>query len=195
KWSEPLALTGAKESIARCAIAAEGNGEVWVAYSALRNGQHHIYARPVSKKYSKTNEPEAGTEIKVNQGNGPCLAPAMGTDQKGRVHIAFASAAGEFGTQIVTIDKGKLQGKRHNLTSMANQWGHTLTAAPDGGYAVAYDEYQGDYDVSVEFIDKNNDYQNGKPVATTARFQARPPAVYGDNGRTWTASQEAPRDL
>ncbi|MGH7222998.1 MAG: hypothetical protein ACRELF_07210, partial [Gemmataceae bacterium] len=40
KWSEPLAITGAKEDLVRCGIAVEGDGTVFVAYSANRKGQH-----------------------------------------------------------------------------------------------------------------------------------------------------------
>ena len=39
KWSIPLVVTGPKEDIVRCAIAAEGNGDVWVVYGANRQKQ------------------------------------------------------------------------------------------------------------------------------------------------------------
>src|SRR5205814_131304 len=35
-WSDPIAVTGANEDLARCAIGAEGNGTVWVVYAANR---------------------------------------------------------------------------------------------------------------------------------------------------------------
>jgi hypothetical protein len=196
KWSEPIAVTKPKESLARCAIAVEDNGEVWVAYSAFRKGQHHIYARSLKGDLSKKGSLKAGAELQLSTGNGPSLSPVMCTDQKGRVHVAFqsASAQKDLETQIVTIENGKLQGKRHGLKSQANHWSHSLAAAPDGGYAVAYDEYQGDYDVTVDLINKDNDYQSGSPVAATTRFEARPSAVYDNKGRLWIAYEEGPQD-
>ena len=45
KWSDSFAVTDAKQDIVRCAIAAEGDGNVWVVYSANRNNNHDIFAR------------------------------------------------------------------------------------------------------------------------------------------------------
>src|SRR5262249_17859837 len=45
KWSEPIAVTGPKEDLVRCAVAAEGDGTVWVTYSAFRDGKHRVYGR------------------------------------------------------------------------------------------------------------------------------------------------------
>ncbi|HEV3146026.1 MAG TPA: hypothetical protein VGZ47_19220, partial [Gemmataceae bacterium] len=42
KWSEPIAVTGANEDIVRCAIAGNSKGEVWITYSANRNGGWNI---------------------------------------------------------------------------------------------------------------------------------------------------------
>ena len=48
KWSEPMAITGANEDLVRCAITVAGDGTVWVAYAANRNGSYDIYTRPIS---------------------------------------------------------------------------------------------------------------------------------------------------
>src|SRR5262249_6719205 len=47
KWTKPVAITGPKEDLSRCAIAAEGDGTVWVTYSAFRDGKHNLLARPI----------------------------------------------------------------------------------------------------------------------------------------------------
>src|SRR5262249_28014237 len=69
KWGEPVSLTGARESIARCAIAAEGDGTVWVFYSALREGRHRMYARPLRAKA------DPGPEQEIKGWLGPEIAP------------------------------------------------------------------------------------------------------------------------
>ena len=53
KWSEPIAVTEAKQDMVRCAIAADGNGAIVVAYSANRDGRYDVYARPVRPKLGK----------------------------------------------------------------------------------------------------------------------------------------------
>lgn len=52
KWSEPIAVTGPKEDLVRCAIAVNGKGEVWVSYSANRQGSHAVYGRAIGPQYS-----------------------------------------------------------------------------------------------------------------------------------------------
>src|SRR4029077_518981 len=53
KWSQPIAVTGPNEDLVRCAIAADREGMVMVAYSAHRNGRYDLFARPVSPKLGK----------------------------------------------------------------------------------------------------------------------------------------------
>src|SRR5205823_2385885 len=48
KWSEPIAITDAKQDIMRCAIAVQSDGKTVVAYSAQRNGKYDVYARGVT---------------------------------------------------------------------------------------------------------------------------------------------------
>src|SRR6516164_9687570 len=48
KWTKPIAITSDKEDLARCAIAAEGDGTVWVVYSANRDGKFNLFARPIA---------------------------------------------------------------------------------------------------------------------------------------------------
>src|SRR5207244_6166417 len=111
----PLALTGPRESIARCAIAVEGNGDVWVCYSAFRGGQHHIYARRISMKPGPGGKaavaPRPGPEQQVTAGgSGPELSPGMVTGQDGRVFLIFqAINQGRLGTSTRVFRDGKVE--------------------------------------------------------------------------------------
>ena len=52
KWSEPIAVTEANEDLMRCAIAVQGDGVVWVIYSAHRKGRFDIYARGLTPNFA-----------------------------------------------------------------------------------------------------------------------------------------------
>src|SRR5262249_8330078 len=47
KWSEPIAVPGPHEDLARCAIAANGRGDVWVVYCAQRKGRFEMLGRKI----------------------------------------------------------------------------------------------------------------------------------------------------
>src|SRR5262249_35126383 len=83
KWSEPIAVTGANEDIVRCAIAAEGDGTVWVTYCSQRNGNHAIYTRSFDESNSLSQE------LQLTPAGKRELAPKAITRQNGEVMLAF----------------------------------------------------------------------------------------------------------
>jgi hypothetical protein len=96
KWSEPLAVTGPKEDLVRCAIVVERDGTAWAAYSAHRKGNFDIYARSIhtehTKKENKSQKPRLGSEQKVTQFAGPNLSPALCLSQAGYVKSRTCTA-------------------------------------------------------------------------------------------------------
>jgi hypothetical protein len=191
KWSDPIALTGPKEDLVRCAIAVEGNGTVWVAYSANREGNYDIFTR--SLRGSDPN-PRPGPEQRLTTNPGPDLGPVMCTDQAGRVWLAYQSWSDPRGAQIILsrCAEGRWTEKLVTLGHPGgNLWYPALAASPDGKTAVAYDVYKdGDYDVEVVLVDENG--HQGHVVAGSARFEARPSVAYDAKGRLWIAYEEGP---
>ena len=114
KWSDPFAVTGKSEDLMRCAIAAEGDGTVWVTYSAQRQGKFNIYAtpiRPTHKADTKDNPtPKVGAEQPLTTGEGPNLTPVMCTNQRGQVRGAYQRWQRGIATiSIFNSQAGKLQ--------------------------------------------------------------------------------------
>jgi hypothetical protein len=72
-----------------------------------------------------------------------------------------------------------------------NAWHPAVAAGPDGRRDVVFDVYNnGDFDVwSYGKREKNDVVQT---VAASARFEARPSAVYDAEGRLWIAYEEGP---
>ncbi len=193
KWSEPVAVTGPKESIARCALAVEGSGSVWVIYSALREGRHRIYARTVSAA-------ERGPEQEIGGWVGPEIAPVACTDQQGRVHVlcnawplrkVAESARTPLGLIGFVIQDGKVQLPATSTGGPGNLWHPSLAAGPDGAVARAFDIYESDYDVQLKVDHGAKNLWFGT-VAGSSQFEARPSLAYDPKGRLWIAYEEGP---
>jgi hypothetical protein len=198
KWSEPMPVTGPKQDIVRCGIAAESNGDVWVVYSANRNGKYEVLARCFSAKYRKQGDPGvdpiAGETIKLLEGSAGYLSPAACTDQNGAVQIVCQSLREErpiLQTAGLTVQKGKAQGP-YSLPASANHWYHAIAASPSGDYAVAHDEYRDDYDISVTVRSAKGVERVARMSASSSRSEARPSLAYDGQGRLWIAYEEGP---
>ncbi len=196
KWSEPLAITGAKEDLARCAIAAEGNGTVWVVYSAKRKGPHQLYGRPISTKAAQgAGLPEAklGKEERLHERDNPVFAPVMCTDQAGTVWL---TAQGQ-NVPLMNCRNGvwhervnKQDADFHTLV-----WYPALAAGPGNVIADAHDGYgDGSYDIGLTLWDARENGMNikGHGIASTSRFETRPSMAYDPKGRLWIAYEDGP---
>ncbi len=198
KWGEPIAVTGANESIARCAVAVEENGDVWVAYSAFRKGKHDIYAR--SLRRNAGGAPQRGQELSVSSGGGPHLAPVICTGPKGEVVLTFQSWLGQsFGTHQTVFRDGRMGSQVGAAVEGTNYWCAAITAGPDGRLAIAEDLYRSDSDVSVSMYGPGGvsvatglKFLKTREVAASDRFEARPSVAYDAKGRLWIAYEEGP---
>src|SRR5262249_26119224 len=116
RWSEPLAVTGGAEDLVRCALAVEGDGTAWVAYSANRKGRYDVYARSVrapaasGRREPAVAPPRLGAEQRLTGSTGDAhLNPVLCTDQGGAVVLACQSWLGQtaYGTSMFTCRGGK----------------------------------------------------------------------------------------
>ncbi len=179
KWSEPLAITGPKEDLVRCAIAVEKDGKVSVFYSSNRAGQYDVYSRVINPPQNTLGE-----ELKVTERPGPATCPVAVTNQLGQVIEDHSNWEPAY--------RPAARDKIDWLWRM--KWHPTLTVGLNGEIAGAYDAYHnGDYDVHVVV----HQPQRRKPskeysVAASPRFEARPSACYDAKGRLWIAYEEGP---
>jgi hypothetical protein len=200
KWSEPIAVTEPRQDLVRCAIAAEGNGDVWVIYSANRDGNHAIYARPISKKYDtkggKEASPRPGPEQRLTQKEERCLSPVACTDQNGNVRVIyqFARQGNGLGFSIANCADGKWRDLNRLAFGMGSgSWYPAVTAGKRGEIIAAFDAYRdGDYDVVYYLFDSLDASSGNHPICTSSRFEARPSTCYDSQGRLWIAYEEGP---
>jgi hypothetical protein len=191
-WTEPLAITGPHEDLVRCAVAVDGKGLVWVAYSAHRKGNFDIYARTLRIADGKAT---LGEEQQLTTNPEPDLAPTMCTDQSGQVHLACQSwgASGKARMALLHCPEGKWTAPRllEEAELAGNCWHPFLVAGPEGTLALAYDCYwDGDYDVRLALIEGDRITQQA--VANTPQFEVRPSLAYDLQGRLWIAYEEGP---
>ncbi len=200
KWGPATPVTGAKEDLVRCAVAVEGGGRAWVVYSANGQGNYDLYARSVElpDAAARTDAaPRLGREQRLTKNPGPDLGPVACTDRQGHVHVAWQSwdesglarigwmscRDGKWGPGRVLADQNKGE----------NRWHPAIAAGPTGEVAFAYDVYRdGDYDVEVAVLDRDRKQGTIVPIATSAKFEARPSLAYDARGRLWIAYEEGP---
>jgi hypothetical protein len=190
KWSEPSAITGPNESIARCAVAAAADGTIWVTYSAYRDGTHDIYARPVGGP-SGTNP-----EQRLTTGEGSYVAPVMCTDQQGRPWLAYQwwmkDGNAIIAAQVLRDGKWQAAAREVREKERLHSWHPFLAAGPAGQVVAAHDIYADASDYDIDLLPcEGEKVPKGRFVAT-ARFEARPSACYDPQGRLWIAYEEGP---
>ncbi len=209
KWSEPIAVTGANEDLARCAIAVEANGNVRIVYSAQRNGRFDLYGR-----IFQGIEPTLGQEVRLSswptqkKAIASFVAPVGCTNAQDRLFIAFQELLDDRTAQFGLLQARSRPNdtRRPDLGYMRSDQGLTLppesgsgtiwspavTGSPSGELACVYDVYNnGDYDIGMMTYGPRNRGPH-QWIVQTAKFEARPSAAYDPQGRLWIAYEEGP---
>jgi hypothetical protein len=191
KWSEPIDVTGNRQDIARCAIAASGRGDAWVVYSAHRDKHFALYARKIDK------EGNVSAEKRLAKNTDRELTPAMTTDSQGNLWVACQSwnDQGEAGIDIHYCSQDlQVKETEHILGVEGNCWHPAIAASPSGHVAVVYDRYRnGTYDIEGMLLQRGAKSTTKQfTIAATPKFEARPSIVYDPSGRLWIAYEEGP---
>jgi Protein of unknown function (DUF3604) len=196
KWSQPAAITDAKQDLVRCAIAAEGNGDVWVVYSANRKGNHDIYARKLNLNTPEAvshPKPKMGPEKRLTDHPGPDVGPVAATAAGGEVTVAYQSWQPGGGASIntVTCRKGTWATPRTVISNKGDDFWHPAVSGSLGsGVAVFADGYTAGSDYDCLGVDPSG---KSLPAIASSRFEARPSICYDTRGRLWIAYAEGPR--
>jgi hypothetical protein len=203
KWSEPLAITGPKEDLVRCAITVDESGTAFVVYSANRKGRFDLYSRSISKNtIGKEERLTGGTP---DDAAVAYLSPVMGVGQNSHILACqtWSKGGGEGGVfhAVYSSDReGNRLTKATSVTSRVDEthWNPTVAIGPQNNWNIACDGYrQGDYDVLLAIEGHTNQgggviEKPGNPVVSSPRFEARPSACYDAKGRLWIAYEEGP---
>jgi hypothetical protein len=193
KWSEPIAVTGPNEDLVRCAMATEGNGTVWVMYSANRQGNYDLFARSIALKEGNTAklQPEMRTTRKGTNTTDQVAC----TDQNGNVRCVFRRGDNE-GTSLSPVDcTNGAWTEANNLAYGfgSGPWSPALAAGPKGDVTNVFDcQIDGDNDLVTYYFKSLHESVGNNPIITTSKYEARPSIAYDPAGRLWVAYEEGP---
>lgn len=187
KWGKPELVSAAHQDIYGVAAAVDGDGRLWVIWSANVDGNFDLYARArKGDTWSRT--------IRLTTGAAPDLQPVAATDSTGAVWVAWQGYRPDSFDVLAARQQGAAFGAEQKVSfSSANDWDPQIAAGKDGEVAVAWDTYdKGDYDVYFRRL-----YGSGKsrmsrplPVAASQKFEARPSIAYDSRDRIWVAYEE-----
>ncbi len=186
---QPVAASAAHQDVARTAVAVDGEGRVWVVWSAQVKGNFDIYARP-------RKNGTWGEEVRLTHDPGPDLNPVAATDTAGGVWVAWQGWRNGGFDVLATRQRGAAFLREERVSpSAANDWDPQMAAGPAGEVAIVWDTYdKGDYDVylrRMRLAAEKIVMDPPLPVAATRRFEARPSAAYGRDKRLFVAYEES----
>jgi hypothetical protein len=186
QWTTPEALTPAGGDLFGTAMALDGQGRLWVLWSANVDDNWDLYA--TFRSGGQWSDPFC-----VVTGPGSDFNHVATTDSEGKIWLAWQSF-GETDSDIhVARQEGDNFGKPTVLTAGdANQWSPAIASSSDGRAAVAWDSYQrGNYDVFTK-VWKGNSWGEERLVAGTERNEVRASVAFDRQNQLWIAYESSP---
>jgi len=187
-WTTPLAVSDPGQDIMRTALAVDGQGRVWVFWSANRNDNFDIYARYYSQA-------RWSSEVRITSDAGTDINPVAVADTRGRVWVAWQGFRNNNLEILAAVEQGEaFSGEKIVSFSPESDWDPAIAAAPGGDIAISWDTYdKGDYDVYFRRLRLSSQIQmdDPVPVAASQNFEARSSIAFDGDGRLWIAYEAA----
>ncbi|HSU66327.1 MAG TPA: sialidase family protein, partial [Tepidisphaeraceae bacterium] len=184
-------VTDGKAEYYRPAVAVDGQGKVWVFYSAhlntnatLDQGDWELMACRMDAD-GKTPEPP----VNISNAPGTDFMPAACTDSTGRVAVAWVGARDtNFDVFVAQQDGDHFTAPARVSRATGNEWEPAIAADAKGNLAVAWDTYEkGDYDIFLSARDSSGKWSPPQVVAGSPGFEVRASLAYDPAGRLWVA--------
>lgn len=187
QWQEPAAVTEKGADIYKSAVAVDGTGAAWIAWSERKDGNFDILARSYSAgKFSDV--------VNLSNSPGNDVSPVAACDGDGHVWIAWQGAGDkQFGilAKHQTGDGKSWSDTIPVSSNTGNCWQPSI-AASKGDIAIAWDTYErGDYDVWVRAFKNDGTAAAARAVANSELYEARPSVCYDTTGALWIAWEKS----
>ncbi len=190
EWSPALEVSESGISAWRPTVTVDGKGNVLVAWSQQVDGNWEIFHRRYTPP-SQTNPRGEWSKItRLTNSPGSDFHVVTTTDSTGVVWLAWQSwRKDNFEIVLTALAEGHpFSTPRVISTSKANDWSPAIAADSKGNVYVVYDTYdKGNYDVMLVVAGKES---RTIPIATSARFEARPHLVCDAMDRVWITYEE-----
>lgn len=187
QWGEPQAVGAGGQDIHSAAVAADGQGRVWVIRSKQVDGNFDIYA-------SYRHGGRWSDELRVTSHPGPDISPAAATDTDGAVWITWQGYRDSLDVLVARQDEDGFSAEHAVSTSAESDWAPQIAAARSKGVAISWDTYDsGNYDVYVRRLSYGQGIEMEAPVAVAAspRFEARSSVAFDSQDRLWVAYEDS----
>jgi len=188
QWSAPIDVTEGGLDVWRPAVAVDGKGTVWVAWSQNTAGDWELYGRGYQEGGGRWTPVQ-----RITTDPGADVNVVAATGKSGRVWVAWQGwEKGDFAIRLQALDGGRSSRRTRNFPG-ANEWNPSLAADSQGKLHVAFDTYfSGNYDIYLWTLDeKTAAAGEAVPVANSPRFEARPSIAVDRQDRVWIAYEEA----
>lgn len=188
-WSPWQAVTEKGGDVWRPAVTLDGRGRLWIVWAEKVDDDWDLFAR----RYEPGDGGAEGTWSKIDRltkSPGADINVALATDSRGRVWAAWQGwRDGNYEVLLASADdQGEWSKPRKLSTSKANDWSPAIAADGQGKVYIAWDTYdRGNYDVLL--AEAGSD-EAPRPIAASARFEARPSLVCDRDNRLWIAYDE-----
>ena len=178
---EPVALTEPGGDLLKPALTLDGQGRVWVFWSANVDGNWDVFAKVrTDGKWSAAQ--------RVSTAAGSDFDVAVATDAQGRVWAVWQSLGGNSSDIYAARQEGEGLGKPAAIAaSDANEWSPAIAASADGQVAVAWDTYAlGNYDVLAK-VWRDGKWDKEQVIAASLRNECRASLAFDKQNRLWIA--------
>ena len=186
QWTTPIPLTESGQDLFGTATAIDGDGRLWVFWSANVGENWDIYGR--FRSGDNWSEP-----IRVTTNSGSDFNQVATTDSEGRVWLAWQSFGQTNSDVYVARQDGEAFGQSTVVAAGdGNDWIPAIAASGDGRVAVAWDSYEnGNYDVLLKTWSAGT-WSDRRLIAGSLKNEARASLAFDRKNRLWIAYEISP---
>ena len=181
QWTEPVALTEPGGDLFGPAVARDGQGRIWVFWSANVGDDWEIFAR--ARAGQEWSDP-----VRVTSAASSDFNLVAATDSEGRVWLAWQRLGKSSSGIHVARQEGDAFGEPTAVAAGgANEWTPAVAVSADGQVAVAWDTYaRGNYDVLAK-VWRGGQWGAERLIAGTLSNELRPSLAFDGQSRLWVA--------
>lgn len=190
EWKPALEVSDPGISAWRPTVTVDNKGTVWVAWSQQVDGDWEVFHRHFTPPNKINPKGEWSKITRLTNSPGSDFNVVTTTDASGVVWLAWQSWRKDNFEIVLAALAGDHPWSTPRVVSAskANDWSPSITADTKGNVYVAYDTYdKGNYDIMLVMAGKES---KTIPLATSARFEARPHVACDSKDRVWIAYEE-----
>ncbi len=184
KWTRLIPVGRAAEDLWRPQIATDSGGRPWLIWSQQLadggRGNWDIYAMA-------WEDNEWGELHRLTDNPLPDIEPHIARGSDGAIYVVWQALEGRYSqVKLKYLQGGRWSETLSVTNSAANNWEPSV-AAGGGAVWIAWDRYNGNYDIHLRRFSLADGLGAERQVTTNERFEAHTSVAVDDMGRPWVA--------